>query len=172
MIWLQSPPWGRWLLAVLIAAAALWSEFRPPPQVEHPFAATDIAPGTVVDVSNTETRAIPRGLLDPVELGVAATGPILAGEPVLASSLGERAGGVPEGWWQVEVPVPAGAAPGDRARVVVVDTGTVAEGVVVAVAPDDLLSTGGGTVAVEPSHAAEVAAAAVEARVAVMIATP
>lgn len=172
VIWLNSPPWGRWLTAGLIALAALWMELRPPDDVDHPFAVADLAPGTMVDESNTEMRPVPEGLLAPVDLGGAVRVPIRAGDPVLASSLDDAAAELPTGWWRVELPVPAGAEIGDRARVVVVDTGTVAEGVVVDPGVDDPLSAQTGAIAVEPKYAAEVAAAAVEGRVAVMIATP
>ncbi len=69
MVWLQTPPWGRWLLSALIAAVAIWVEMGPEPSVSHPFAVADIAAGSVVDASNTEERTLAAGLLEPVELG-------------------------------------------------------------------------------------------------------
>jgi hypothetical protein len=155
----------------LIAAGALWIEMRPDPAVPHPFAIEDIAPGTVVDQSNTETRPVPAGTFDTVEPGMTALEKITAGAPVLATDVGAAGEVVPAGWWVVEVSLPLGAQRGDACRLVLLDGGDVVEGVVVAAAVDDPLGSGLGMIAVEPEPAAEVARAAAEGRVAVMIAS-
>jgi hypothetical protein len=69
----------------------------------------------------------------------------------------------------IEVTLPRSAVTGDLARLVLLDTGDVVDGVVVIPALDDPLGSGRGMVAVEPGPAAEAARAAAEGRVAVMI---
>lgn len=171
MVWLQTPPWARWLLSALIAAIALWVELGPDPTVPHPFAIEDIEAGDFVDETNTENRQLAVGILTPVELGVAATLPILAGDPILASSLGDGAATVPDDWWVMELSLPRGARNGDEARLVLLDTGEVVEGRVVGAVDEDPLGSGLGMVAVDPAGATEAAVAAAEGRIAVMIAT-
>jgi hypothetical protein len=169
VIWLQSPPWARWFLSLLIALAAIWVELRPASSVDHPFAAEDIAPGEMVDTTNTEIRSIPAGIFSPVQLGSTARAPIPAGDPILSSNIGDTDEAVPQGWWVIEVSLPRTAAAGDPARLVLLDSTEVADGVVVSPASDDPLGSGRGMVAVEPGLAPDVARAATEGRVAVMI---
>ncbi len=171
MVWLQTPPWGRWLLSALIAAVAIWVEMGPEPSVSHPFAVADIAAGSVVDASNTEERTLAAGLLEPVELGGTTRAPIPAGDPVLASDLGEESSMVPDGWWVIEVALPRGAAVGDDARVVLLDSGDVVEAKVVGSTDEDPLGSGLGMVAVEPERATAAVMAAAEGKVAIMIAS-
>jgi len=172
VIWLQSPPWGRWALALLIAAGALWVEFRPETTAPHPFAVADIAAGTLVDESNTETRMVPAGMFSPVETGMTALGTIVSGDPVLASDLGELGSAIPEGWWSLEMELPRGAHNGDSARIVLLDSDDMASGIVVEEAEDDPLGSGLGLIAVEADRAAEVARAVGEGRAVVLIAPP
>jgi hypothetical protein len=155
----------------LIAAGALWIEMRPDSAVPHPFAIEDIAIGTVVDQSNTETRPVPAGTFVTVELGMTALEEIAAGAPVLTTDVGDAGDVVPAGWWVVEVSLPVGAQRGDACRLVLLDGGEVVEGLVVAAAIDDPLGSGLGMIAVELEPAAEVARAAAEGRIAVMIAS-
>ena len=172
MIWLQSPPWARWAVALLIASVALWVEFRPEPTTTHPFATVDITAGMVVDESNTEIRQVPLGTFTPVELEQVAIDSILSGDPVLASNIGESGQAIPSGWWSLEMPLPHGANRGDSARIVLLDTEVVASGVVVEDPDEDPLGSGLGLVAVESELAADVARAAGEGRAVVMIAPP
>ena len=172
VIWLQSPPWARWAVALLIASVALWIESRPDPMTPHPFAAEDVTAGMVVDESNTDLRPVPLGTFAPVELGQVALDSILAGEPVLASNIGESGQAVPSGWWSLEMPLPRGAHRGDSAQIVLLDTEVVASGVVVEDPDEDPLGSGLGLVAVEPGLAADVARSAGEGRAVVMIAPP
>ena len=172
MLWLQTPPWGRWIAAGLIVLGALWVELRPQSSVEHPFATEDIAAGAEIGDWNSRPQRVHAELLEPVILGgVVALTEIAAGEPILASSVGDREEKIPDGWWTIEMALPGGAAPGDRAQVVLLDTGSVVPAVVVTGGTDDPLGSGVGSVAVSGEHAAEVAAATVNGRVAVMIAS-
>ncbi len=166
---MQTPPWGRWLAATVIALGALWVEFRPDPLVDHPFAAMPIAVGQSLSEANLVYQRIPSGLIDPITLDGVALRPIEAGEPLLISSVGPVGQSIPTGWWSIELEVPQSADRGDRARLVLLDTGEVVEAVVVAGLDDDPLGRGTGTVAVGPDYAASVAAAAANGRVAVMI---
>jgi hypothetical protein len=172
MVWLQSPPWARWAAALLIAAASIWLEVRPETTVLHPFAVEDIDAGSVIDESNTETRSVPIGTFEPIEMGLSAVEPISLGDPILATDVGDGQTVVPRGWWVVEMELPGGANRGDASRLVLLDDGRVIEGVVVTEASDDPLGTGLGMIAVEPEAAAGVARAAAEGRVAVMVAPP
>lgn len=171
MVWLQTPPWARWILSAMIAAVALWVELGPDPTVSHPFAIEDIEAGDVVDETNTDSRQLAAGILAPVELGRTASFPIPAGDPILDTDLGDGAATAPEGWWVMEVSLPRGARSGDDARLVLLDTGKVVAGRVVGAVDEDPLGSGLGMVAVDPAGATEAAVAAAEGRVAIMIAT-
>ena len=170
MLWLQTPPWGRWIAAGLIVLGALWVELRPQASVEHPFATEDIAAGAEIGDWNSRLQRVPAEMLEPVTLAGVALTDIAAGEPILASTVGAREEKIPNGWWTIEIALPGGAAPGDRAQVVLLDTGSVVPAVVATGVSDDPLGSGVGSVAVSGENAAEVAAATVNGRVAVMIA--
>jgi hypothetical protein len=172
VIWLQTPPWGRWAIAACIALVSLWIEFRPEEMTPHPFAVDQIAAGATVDETNTETRMVPVGTFTMVEPGQVARLTIPAGDPVLASQLGEASEAAPEGWWSLEMPLPLGARRGDAARIVLLDSDLVAEAIVIEDADADPLGSGTGLVAVESALAPEVARAAGEGRAVVMIAPP
>ena len=171
VIWLQTPPWARWIAALLIAGLAVWIEVRPDPSMPHPFAIEDIPAGAVIDESNTEQRRVPVGTFEAVEIGGVAVESIGFDEPVLASDLGDPNGRVPEGWWMVEVALPSTARTGAAARLVMLDSGAAADGIVVSPAIDDPMGSGLGMIAVESEQAADVARAAKDGRLAVMIAT-
>ncbi len=171
VLWLQTPPWGRWLAAGLIVLGSLWVELRPQPSVEHPFASQEILAGAEIGDWNTVLRLVPAGLLESVPPDGVALTDIAPGEPVLASSVGDQSGETPAGWWSVEMALPISARPGDEAQVVLLEAGSTVPAVVVAGSTDDPLGSGLGIVAVPGDHAADVAAAAVEGRVAIMIAT-
>lgn len=171
MIWLQTPPWGRWIAAGLIVLGALWVEFRPDPSVDHPFATEQIVAGTEIGDWNTRPQRVPAGLLEPVIVEGVALTDIAPGEPILASAVGDLGETVPEGWWSIEIALPAGAAPGNKAEVVLLDSGATVPAVVVTGTTDDPLGSGLGSVAVSGDRAAEVAAGVVNGRVAVMIST-
>ena len=170
MLWLQTPPWGRWLIASLLATLALWIELRPEPMVDHPFAIVEILPGDDIGVANTEMRPIPRSMLDSVGTGV-SSGAIAPGDPVLASDVVESRSYIPSGWWIVGADVPANTNPGDRVRVVLLTTGEIVDGVVTSAFDDDPFSATSGAVAVEPDRAGEVAIAAADGEIAVLVST-
>jgi hypothetical protein len=171
MLWLQSPPWGRWLIAGLIAMGALWLELRPQTTVDHLFAASQISRGDAITTENTEPREVPASLLEPVPMGAMAIRDIAAGDPVLTADIGEENGSIPDDWWLVALEVPPSGRVGDRVRVVVVDAGLTVEGVIAAVASLDPLGGTPGAVALPAEGAAAVAAAALEGRVAILIST-
>lgn len=171
MLWFQPMPWGRWGLVLLVAAVAAYVEFRPDDTVEAPFATTTISPGHVIDQTNTELRAVPVGLLDSAELGDVATRPILPGSPVMASAVGEQGRTVPPGWWVVGVTLPDGADVGDDVKLVLLETGDEVPGVVAHAGSDDPFAAADGGVAVPPKNSSDVALAAANGRLAVLIST-
>jgi len=171
VLWLQTPPWGRWIATGLVVLGAVWVELRPDPSVEHPFATEEIVAGTEIGDWNTKPQRVPAGMLEPVTVGGVALTDIAPGDPILASSIGDHDEEIPDGWWAIEIPLPTSARPGDRAEMVLLDTGSAVPAVVVVGVTDDPLGSGLGSVAVSGEQAAEVAAAAANGRVAVMIAT-
>lgn len=170
MFWLSRPPYLRWMAAVLVVVAAGAWELRPRPQVSHPFAATDLPAGTVLSADSFERRLVPAGLLPVVE----PTGTLLHaledGEPLLPSHLAGVA--IPEGWWAVEVPVPAGATPGMLVKVVVVSSDgrppLTSDGVVSSVGSTDSLNENLALVAVPADNAEAIASAALVGELAVL----
>jgi hypothetical protein len=170
MLWLQTPQWGRWLIASLLATLALWIELRPEPTVDHPFAVIQILAGDEIGVVNTEMRPVPRGLLDSVGSGVSSSA-IAAGEPVLASNVVEAQSHIPSGWWIVAADVPANTKPGDKVRVVLLITGEIVDGVITSAFNDDPFSATSGAIAVEADRAGEVAIAAADGQIAVLVST-
>ena len=170
MLWLQRPPWARWALAGTLAALALWFELRPLPTVDHPFALVDIPPGTTIDGSNTELRRVPGGLLDPAEGDIAAR-LIRAGDPILSGDTTAGSKQIPIGWWVVSAPVPPDSAPGQKVKVILLDSGETIDGVVTAVSDNDPFAIESGAIAVESEHAADVAVASAAHRVAVLVST-
>lgn len=171
MLWFEPFPYWRWAMAILIALGALYVEFRPDPTVEQPFAVVDIAPGDQIAASNTEMRRMPGGLMEGASMGDVATRPILPGDPVLRSDVAESGRAVPPGWWVVGVSLPEGALPGAAVRLVLLDSGLEVEGVVASQGSDDPFAAADGGVAVPAEHSAEVARAAANGRLTVLIST-
>lgn len=171
MLWLEPFPWLRWVLVLLVAAVAIYVEFRPDPTVAVPFATTMIAPGDLIDATNTELRDAPAGLLDAGRHGDVATRPIPPGTPVLASEVGSQGRTVPPGWWIVTVPIPDGAMAGDEVRLVLLDSALDVPGVVASPGSDDAFSVSDGTVAVPPEGSTDVALAAANGRLIVLLST-
>lgn len=169
MLWFQPMPWGRWALVILIAAVAVYVEFRPDPTVESPFATTAISAGDVIDETNTELRRVPAGLLDSGQIGDVATRSILPGSPVMAGDVGEQGRTVPPGWWVVGVTLPDGADVGEQVRLVLLDSGEEVPGVVAHPGSDDPFAAADGGVAVPPEKSSAVAVAAANGRVALLI---
>jgi hypothetical protein len=162
-------PWGKWALVILIAVVAVYVEFRPDPTVDSPFSTDAIAPGDVIDETNTELRRVPKGLLESAARGEVATRSILAGSPVLATDVGEQGHTVPPGWWIVGVTLPDGADVGDDVRLVLLDSGLEVPGVVAHPGSDDPFAAADGGVAVPSDQSSDVAMAAANGRIAVLI---
>lgn len=171
MLWLQNPPWARWAIALLITFVAVWAEFRPDQSRDHPFATERIAAGEALGPHNTESRSVPANLLTPVADGGFATRAFDPGEPITDGGVSTRPIAAPEGWWSVEVDLPAGADLGGEAQLVLLDGGLVVPGRVTAIAGDDPLSTGAGSVAIPPGMTAAVASAVASGRVVVLVKT-
>jgi hypothetical protein len=169
MYWLQSPPWGKWLLAVLLVAVGAWTEFRPDHTVEHPFAAERIERGEPIGPHNTEMRTIQSGLLEPVEAIGSATRTIETGTPLMADALGDPATFVPDEWLIVDVPMPTHVRFGNRVQLVLVETGEVVDGIVVKAPGGDAFGSTNGGIAVPPGSAPAAAMAALVGQVAVLI---
>ena len=171
MIWLQSAPWGRWLLSGLIACFALWIELRPEQMTKHPFALSRIEVGEPISAGNTTMERVPASLFIQIDPGSVATSAIPAGAPIHVTDTESAASSIPPSWWVVSAEVPANARSGDTVKVVLLDTGEVVSGVIVTTAIDDGFSTSGGGIAIEPTSAVGVAQAAAEGRIAVLIST-
>ncbi len=171
MFWLQSPAWGRRIAAGLLVTIALWVELRPDPLVDHPFATESIAIGEVLTSQNTETRPVPRGLLNQVDLNSVTTRVIEVGQPIITADLRAADSAIPAGWWIVTTDLPSHARAGDRVKVVLLDSEKVIVGVVAASSPDDPFAASSGGIAVAAEHASEIAVAAADSRIAVLIST-
>jgi len=170
MLWLQRPPLVKWAVVASISTIAFWLEIRPEQVVDHPFAVVDIAPGEPIGSENTEMRAIPQGLLDPIPDRAHAIERISAGSPVLAADSGDRRAVLPENWWVVSVPLPAGAAVGDSVSLVLLDSGEAVDGIVSGLPGSGPFAAAEGGIAVDAATAPEVAMAAANGRVAVLLA--
>ena len=171
MLWFEPFPVGRWALVLIVAAVAVYVEFRPDPSVEVPFATVAIDPGDVIDDTNTELRSVPANLLEGADLGDIAAVPIAAGWPVLSSAAGQEGSTVPAGWWVVGVTLPHGAGVGDEVKLVLLDTGDEVQGIVADPGSDDPFAAADGGVAIPPASSAEVAIAAANGRLAVLVST-
>ena len=171
MIWLQSAPWGRWILSGLIACFALWFELRPDKMVEHPFATSRIEVGELISGANTTMERVPAALFTEIDPGSVASNSIPAGAPIHITDTADADSPIPPGWWVVSAELPVGARSGDSVTVVLLESGEVANGVVVTTSIDDGFSNNEGGIAIEPTHAVSVARAAAEGRIAVLIST-
>lgn len=169
MIWVQSPQWVRWILAIALTGVALWSEFGPDPSRPHPFAIQPIAAGDAIGPDNTELRPVPSGLLDPVpEHGYALRG-FAPGEPIVVTGLAQEPPPGPPDWWSIEVDLPTGARLGAEVQLVLVETGSTVLGKVVGIPIDDPLAGSQGAVAIPPESAAIVARAVMTGQVVVLV---
>ena len=158
---------------------AAWLDLRPEPTVETPFAAVDLAAGTTLDDSMVEWRSVPVGLLPPLPdpQGI-ILGDVVAGEPLLPSVVSTQRVPAPDGWWTMEVHLPAGSVPGQSVQLIVLPEGAddaprSVSGLVVVPAPPDLdpltIEPQPGLVAVPAEVAAIAAAAIADGRVTVIL---
>ena len=171
MIWLQRPPWAKWIAVSIVTVVAFWLEVRPDPMTEHPFAVTDISAGETIDHANTEMRMVPAGLFEVPGEDAHALVDIPAGAPVLAEQTGPSRLVMPQDWWIVAIDVPLEANIGDPVKLILFDNGRSIEGVVSAVGSSDGFTPSTGGVAVAPEVASEVAMAVASGRVAVLVST-
>jgi len=169
VIWVQSPQWVRWILAIALTGVALWSEFGPDPSRPHPFAAKPIAAGEEISSDNTELRQVPDGLLDPVPDQGFALRSFDPGEPIVLAGWAEEPPPGPRNWWSIEVDLPAGAHLGAEVQLVLVEAGSTVPGRVVAIPADDPLSGSRGAVAIPPESVAIVARAAMTGQLVVLV---
>jgi hypothetical protein len=157
----------RWALAAILVVTGLAMEIRPDSTTRHPFAVDDLAVGDTIDETVVIWRDVPPGLLEPVVLPIVASRPLQEGDPILLGDASAPvSSGIPEGWWAVEVDLPAGARSGMSVKLV---TDTVAvDGIVIDVTDGDF-GERTGLVAVPGDTARRVAAAALDTRVMVML---
>lgn len=167
MFWLSRPPYVRWTLAAIIVITGLMMEITPESTMPHPFAVADLAVGDTIDDTVVVWRDVPKDLFDPVVLPTTAPRPFQVGDPVLIgddSATGNN--GIPEGWWGVEVDVPAGARSGMSVKLVT--GGAAVDGIVIDVTDGDY-GERTGLIAVPGDAAESVAAAALDTSVMVLI---
>ncbi len=171
MYWFRRPPYLRWALAALIVALAGAGELRGSPTAEHPFLAAAVPAGAEIDAEALELRTVPAGLLPAVDTeGARAARPLAPGEPLLPSDL-TGAPAAPAGWWLVPVRLPESVGAGREVRVVLLDPAGDVPGVVVAPGGEDGLGTRlPGLVAVPGAGAVDVARAAANDQVMVLVA--
>jgi len=134
--WLQPVPRARWLLAVALVSAAFVADVRGPDTRPYPFAATELAQGTDPKDADIEWPAVPTGLLPEPDLSGRLRVGVVPGTPLIPALLGAE-DAVPDGWWIVDVPMPAATAVGSDVRLVVLDPPTSVEGVVAGPAVGD-----------------------------------
>lgn len=167
VFWLRRPPYTRWIAAALVVCCGLYLDLRPAPVVSYPFASAEVALGEPIELS-LEWREIPTGVLPewtrPVTgVAMAEIGP---GTPLVPALAGEIL--VPADWWSVSIPVPYRVTPGSRIRIALEDT--TVEGIVVGPISDSGFELRA-PVAFPAAHAAQVATAAANSALAVMIGT-
>lgn len=174
MYWLSRPPYLRWAFALTVLIISLASDLRPHPSAAHPFAIESIAAGSPVTLEAVEWRQIPTGVLEPVTLPAVAARPLVAGEPVLAESLGEPVQATPPGWWVVALDWYDVPAPGTSLRAVVaprseIGPPTIVEGVAVGSSGADGYGSTAVLVAVPPEAAPDLAVANRDGRVMLLV---
>ena len=65
VIWLQTPPWGRWIAAGLIVLGASWVELRPDPMSTIPLRPSTSSPAQKSVTGTASSGEVPAGLLEP-----------------------------------------------------------------------------------------------------------
>lgn len=165
VLWLDRPPFLRWLAAVLLVIVAAWSELAPSPTTRSAFLVADVAAGTPLEDHHVELRSVPVGVVATVEpTGVAATD-LRAGDPLVGSMVAEVV--VPPGWVVIETAVPAHASPGASATAIIVGEGSAPielPAVVVGASRSDPFGEASGTLAVPGEWTGPAATAAAEGR--------
>jgi hypothetical protein len=170
------PPYLRWTAASIVIAVAIWVDLRPPTTVDQPFAVTDLSPGAVVDSGDVEIRSIPRGIFAPVSLPVTIGRPVAQGEPITVWALAGESN-IPPGHRVLELPVPPGAGPGSAIDIVLLPENpdgapAVVSGKVVGSSSVSAAGSLSAPCAFPADRAPEVAVAAAEGRVTVLLKGP
>jgi hypothetical protein len=170
MYWLARPPYLRRAGAVLIVVIAVWFEVAPEQTVLHPFARFDMAAGTSVTASDFEQRPVPTGVLPEVNPDGVLTINITNGDPLVPAMVSQSPV-VPEGWWALDVPVPAGVGAGTEVRLLVDQevSARVVVGLIVRIQESDTFEGNVALVAVPEADAAAAAAAVAQGTAAVLV---
>ena len=164
----------RWSLVGLLVIISLWVEIRPTSSVQHPYVTRDLVRGESVEGA-LDWRTVAGGVLEPV-LGTGyADRDLTAGHPLLPGDTTDAPIEVPDGWWLLDVAVPAETIAGMSVQLVILPaSGERAlppiSGLVTSVRPGEYQSDGlVGSVAFPPDRAATAAVAIAEDRVSVLI---
>jgi len=178
VFWFSRPPYGKYAAAVVLLTIGVYAEFRPSETRAHPFAVDHIVAGAPLESSLFEERPVLKGSLAAVAIAGRAAHDIEAGEPLLASAVDTQQAATPDGWWALEVPLPASASAGMAVRLVVHATDSagsaaVVEGVVIEPTTGTTDPLGfespNGLVAVPEPDAAAAAVAVADRRVTVLL---
>ncbi len=176
--WFRRPPYLRWAAAALLVMMAVWLDLRPEPTERRPFAAVDLAEGTVIEKEMIDWKAVPADLLpDPGDPVGTVSRSVAAGEPLVSSAVARDRVAAPPGWWTLEITLPHGTYPGQSVHLVVLsdvinEPPEAISGMVIAPAPprDPLaMEDVPGLVAVPAESAVRAAAAAAESAVTVIL---
>ena len=170
MYWLARPPYLRRAGAVMIVVVAVWFEVAPDATVLHPFAKSDLAAGTAVTPTHFEQRPVPPGVLPEVSPEGVLTVAVASGEPLVPAMV-RRIPVVPEGWWALDVPVPAGVGAGTEVRLLVdqAESARVVVGLIVRIQESDSFEGNLALVAVPEADAAAAASAVAQGTAAVLV---
>jgi len=161
-----------------ICAAALWTEFRPPSTVAHPFASQAIPAGSQLEDSLFAMRDLPPGLIPPVEITGRAQRDIEEGEPLTAGAIGSGVVSVPPDWWTLAIALGQDVNPGDHVRLVLrIEPETmIVDGIVVQSGKSGVDDFGfeqpTAVVAVPPDAASSVAIAVTDHRLTALVGVP
>jgi hypothetical protein len=168
---MRRTPYARWLAAVALVATAAVIDLRGAPTQAHPYLTASVAAGETVEDNSLQWRDVPAGVLPEIDLtNSVAARDLDAGQPLLPGDLAAPPT-IPSGWWAVPLPIPGNPAPGTAVRVVLTDTSTTIDGVVVAGAVQDgFTPQAKGLAAIPGEHAAAVAAAAIDQHLVVLVA--
>jgi hypothetical protein len=172
VLWLERPPYLRWLAAAVLVTVAAWVELGPEPTMPVWFATDAIPAGTALTPDRFTRREVAWVGSAPARPEGVASVDIAAGDPLVPSLRAEVV--VPAGWMAVAAPLPPDAVTGSDATLVILPgvAGQAAAAVpalVLRPAGDDAFGNGSGTVAVPPDRVTEVLVAAADDRLAAAV---
>jgi len=167
VLWLERPPFARWIAAALLLAGATWSEFSPPSSARVTFLAEDVAAGTPLTAAMVDTRLVPTPGFSTVEPSGVAAADLIAGDPLTGPPIAETV--IPEGWLLIRPPHPRLPVAVTKATGVILagtEGGAPIEfpALVVEAGVTDAFTSESGSLAVPPEWLAQAAAAAGEGR--------